>query len=70
MTRFVVRSLVSSSLHEAVHRGEIPADLARQRLARINAMPQLEADALVTLDAVLARQVEGIVPTASIDALR
>ena len=34
------------------------------------ALTKLQADALVTLDAELARQVEGIVPTASIDALR
>jgi predicted nucleic acid-binding protein len=34
------------------------------------ALTQLQADALVTLDAQLARRVEGIVPTATIDALR
>jgi predicted nucleic acid-binding protein len=34
------------------------------------ALTQLQADALVTLDAELARSVEGIVATASIDALR
>jgi predicted nucleic acid-binding protein len=34
------------------------------------ALTQLRADALVTLDAELARSVEGIVATASIDALR
>ena len=34
------------------------------------ALTQLQADAFVTLDAELARSVEGIVPTASIDALR
>jgi predicted nucleic acid-binding protein len=33
------------------------------------ALTQLQADAFVTLDADLARRVEGIVPTASIDAL-
>lgn len=33
------------------------------------ALTQLQADALVTLDAELARRVEGIIPTASIDAL-
>jgi hypothetical protein len=31
---------------------------------------QLQADAFMTLDAKLARSVERIVPTASIDALR
>jgi predicted nucleic acid-binding protein len=34
------------------------------------ALTQLQADALVTLNAELARGVEGIVMTASIDALR
>jgi indolepyruvate ferredoxin oxidoreductase alpha subunit len=34
------------------------------------ALTQLQADALVTLDAQLARSVDGIVATASIDALR
>ncbi len=100
----LLRSQTLSVLHEAVHRGEIPADVALERLARIRALPirllgdavlrrrawdlaerlgwaetydaeyvaltQLQADALVTLDADLARRVEGIVETASIDALR
>src|SRR6059058_4918550 len=99
----LLRSQTLSALHEAVHRGEIPADVARERLKRINAMPirllgdavlrrraweiaeqlgwaetydaeyvaltQLQADVLVTLDAKLARSVDGIVETASIDAL-
>jgi indolepyruvate ferredoxin oxidoreductase alpha subunit len=34
------------------------------------ALAQLQKAALVTLDADLVRSVEGIVPTASIDALR
>jgi predicted nucleic acid-binding protein len=34
------------------------------------ALTQLQADAFITLDAALAEKVEGIVPTASIDALR
>jgi predicted nucleic acid-binding protein len=34
------------------------------------ALTQLQADAFVTLDAELARSVEGIIATASIDALR
>ena len=100
----LLRSQTLSDLHEAVQRGEIPADVARDHLARIWRMPirllgdavlrrrawdladqlgwastynaeyvaltQLQADALVTLDADLARSVEGIVETASIDALR
>src|SRR5919112_1314186 len=100
----LLRSQTLSALHEAVQRGEIPADVARDRLTRIGRMPirllgdavlrrrawevadrlgwsstydaeyvaltQLQADAFVTLDADLARQVEGIVPTATIDALR
>jgi indolepyruvate ferredoxin oxidoreductase alpha subunit len=99
----LLRSQVLSMLHEAVQRGEVPADVARTRLAWINKLPirllgdgvlrrraweiadqlgwtstydaeyvaltQLQADALVTLDAELARSVEGIVATASIDAL-
>jgi predicted nucleic acid-binding protein len=100
----LLRSQTLSALHEAVQRDEIPADLARDRLARIGrmkirllgdavlrrrawdladqlgwaetfdaeyvALTQLQADAFVTLDAELARSVEGIVATASIDALR
>ena len=100
----LLRSQTLSALHEAVQRGEIPADVARDRLTRIGRMPirllgdavlrrraweladqlgwastydaeyialtQLQADAFVTLDAALARSVEGIVATASIDALR
>jgi predicted nucleic acid-binding protein len=34
------------------------------------ALTQLQADAFVTLDTELARQVEGIVPTATIEALQ
>ncbi len=34
------------------------------------ALTKLQADAFVTLDAELARAVEGVVPTASIEALR
>jgi predicted nucleic acid-binding protein len=100
----LLRSQTLSGLHEAVQRGELPADVARERLARIGRMPirllgdavlrrraweladqlgwastydaeyialtQLQADAFVTLDENLARSVEGIVATASIDALR
>jgi predicted nucleic acid-binding protein len=100
----LLRSQTLSALHEAVQRGEIPADVARERLARIGrmsirllgdavlrrrawdvadqlgwastydaeyiALTQLQADAFVTLDAKLARSVEGVVVTASIDALR
>src|SRR3982075_4081862 len=100
----LLRSQTLSALHEAVQRGEIPADVARERLARIGRMPirllgdavlrrrawdladqlgwdstyhaeyvaltQLQADAFVTMDAKLARSVEGIVKTVSIDALR
>lgn len=100
----LLRSQTLSALHEAVQRAELPADVARDRLARIARMPirllgdavlrrrawdladqlgwastydaeyvaltQLQADAFVTLDAELARSVEGIVGAASIDALR
>jgi predicted nucleic acid-binding protein len=100
----LLRSQTLAALHEAVQRGEIPADVARKRLARIGKMPirllgdavlrrraweladqlgwpstydaeyialtQLQADAFITLNLELARSVEGIVATASIDALR
>jgi predicted nucleic acid-binding protein len=99
----LLRSQALSALHEAVHRGETSADVAREQLARIGKMPirllgdavlrrraweiadqlgwastydaeyvaltQLQADAFITLNAELARSVEGIVATASIDAL-
>jgi predicted nucleic acid-binding protein len=100
----LLRSQTLSALHEAVQRGALPADVARDRLARIGRMPirllgdavlrrrawevadqlgwastydaeyvaltLLQADAFITLDADLARSVDGVVPTASIDALR
>ncbi len=63
----LLRSQTLSVLHEAVRRGEIPAEVARERLARIGRMPiRLLGDAVLRL----ARSVEGIVATASIDALR
>jgi len=99
----LLRSQTLSALHEAVQRGELAADVARERLARVGqmkirllgdavlrrraweladqlgwestydaeyiALTQLQADAFVTLDAELARSVDGIVATASIDAL-
>ena len=100
----LLRSQTLSALHEAVHGGELPRDVALDRLTRIRAMPirllgdavlrrrawdlaeqlgwaetydaeyvaltQLQADAFVTLDTKLARRLEGIVPTATIEALR
>jgi predicted nucleic acid-binding protein len=100
----LLRSQTLSALHEAVHNGELAADVARERLRSVGAMPirllgdavlrrraweiaeqlgwaetydaeylaltQLQADAFVTLDAELARLAEGVVPLASIDALR
>src|SRR5918998_5944471 len=100
----LLRSQTLSTLHEAVHRGELSADVARERLERIGrlrirlvgdavlrrvawqvadrlgwastydaeyvALTRLQADALITLDAELERSVQGIVATASIDALR
>ena len=35
----ILKSQTLSALHEAVHRGEIPADVARERLAHIARMP-------------------------------
>jgi predicted nucleic acid-binding protein len=100
----LLRSQTLSDLHEAVQRGEIAAEVARDHLARIGRMPirllgdavlrrraweladrlgwaqtfnaeyvaltQLQADAFITLDKELARSLNGIVETASIDALR
>jgi predicted nucleic acid-binding protein len=100
----LLRSQTLSALHEAVQRGEVQADVARDNLTRIGRMPirllgdavlrrrawkvadqlgwaetfdaeyvaltQLQADAFVTLDAELARSVEGVVATATIKALR
>jgi predicted nucleic acid-binding protein len=100
----LLRSQTLSALHESVHRGELSADEAQERLARIQAMPirllgdavlrrnawkfadqlgwadtytaeyvaltKLQADAFVTLDAELARRLDGVVPTATIGALR
>jgi predicted nucleic acid-binding protein len=100
----LLRSQTLSAMHEAVHRDEIPQDVALDLLARVWAMPirllgdavlrrrafdlaeqlgwaetydaeylaltQLQADAFVTLDAELARRAEGVVPTATIEALQ
>jgi predicted nucleic acid-binding protein len=99
----LLRSQTLPALHEAVHRSDVPPDVAQNRLARIGGMPirllgdavlrrrawdvadrlgwastynaeyvaltQLQADAFVIVDADLARSVQGIVTTASIDAL-
>jgi predicted nucleic acid-binding protein len=99
----LLRSQTLSVLHEAAHRGEIPADEALDLLARIwemkirllgdavlrrkawrfaeqlgwaetydaeyVALTKLQADAFVTLNEDLARQLEGVVPTATIEAL-
>jgi predicted nucleic acid-binding protein len=44
----LLRSQTLSALHEAVHRGEISADVARDRLKRIGAMPiRLLGDAVL-----------------------
>ena len=44
----LLRSQTLSTLHEAVHRGAIPADVARDRLARIGRMPiRLLGDAVL-----------------------
>jgi indolepyruvate ferredoxin oxidoreductase alpha subunit len=100
----LLRSQTLSALHEAVRRGELPTEVARDRLARVGKLPirllgdavlrrrawevadqlgwdstydaeyvaltLLQADAFVTLDAKLARAVQGIVATAPIEALR
>ena len=100
----LLRSQVLSLVHEAVQRGELEADVGRERVAGVRqlgirllgdavlqrraweladtlgwaetytaeylALTQLQAHAFVTLDEPLARSVQGIVETASIDALR
>jgi predicted nucleic acid-binding protein len=44
----LLRSQTLSALHEAVQRGEIPADIARERLTRIGRMPiRLLGDAVL-----------------------
>jgi indolepyruvate ferredoxin oxidoreductase alpha subunit len=44
----LLRSQALSAMHEAVQRGEIPADVARDRLARIRRMPiRLLGDAVL-----------------------
>ncbi len=44
----LLRSQTLSALHEAVQRGEIPADVGRERLARIGRMPiRLLGDAVL-----------------------
>jgi predicted nucleic acid-binding protein len=44
----LLRSQTLSAMHEAVQRGEIPADVARDRLARIGRMPiRLLGDAVL-----------------------
>src|SRR5436853_6589361 len=89
----LLRSQTLSRLHEAVQRGDVTAEVARERLRRIGAMKirllgdavlrrraweladqlgwsttydaeyialtQLQGDAFVTLDATLARSVQG-----------
>ena len=99
----LLRSQTLSAMHEVVHAGELPPEVALDRLERIWAMrirllgdavlrrrafaladqlgwaetydaeyialTQLQGDAFVTLDGDLARDVEGVVPTAAIHAL-
>ena len=44
----LLRSQTLSALHEAVHRGEIPAEVGRDRLARVGRMPiRLLGDAVL-----------------------
>jgi predicted nucleic acid-binding protein len=100
----LLRSQTLAALHEAVARGELPADVARDRLALVGRTPirllgdavlrrrawevadrlgwastydaeyvaltLLQADAFVTMNEDLARSVQGVVATGSIDALR
>jgi predicted nucleic acid-binding protein len=44
----LLRSQTLSALHEAVHRGELQQDVARERLKRVNALPiRLLGDAVL-----------------------
>jgi indolepyruvate ferredoxin oxidoreductase alpha subunit len=101
----LLRSQTLNALREAVHRGELAPDEARDLIGRVGppglkirllgdavlrrvaweiaeqqgwqgtydaeylALTRLQGDALVTLDAGLARSAEGIVPLAPIDAI-
>jgi predicted nucleic acid-binding protein len=48
----LLRSQTLSALHEAVHRGELEPDLARERLRRVGAMPiRLLGDAVLRRNA-------------------
>jgi hypothetical protein len=61
----LLRSQTLSALHEAVHRGELPPEVALDRLARIWAMPiRLLGDAVLRRRAwSLAEQLGGPRPT-------
>ena len=69
----LLRSQALSVLHEAVHRGEVADELGAAGAdtydAEYVALTCSQADAFVTLDHALARAVEGVVATATIDAL-
>jgi predicted nucleic acid-binding protein len=103
----LLRSQTLSALHEAAHRGELPADAAQAQVEEVTrlitklpirllgdavlrrnawqladrlgwadtytaeyvALTKLQGDALVTLDAELARSLEDVVPTAAYEAL-
>jgi hypothetical protein len=62
----LLRSQTLSALHEAVSSGELAADTYT---AEYVALTRLQADALVTLDADLARRLDGVVATAPFGAL-
>ena len=100
----LLRSQTLALLHQAVHDGDLAADVARARLAKVGrmkirllgdgvlrrrawevaddlgwattyaaeyvALTQLQADAYVTLDADLARQLEGVVTIATVADLQ
>lgn len=61
----LLRSQTLSALYEAVRRGEIPADVARDRLTRIGRMPiRLLGDAVLRRRAWdVAVQLDGTQPT-------
>jgi predicted nucleic acid-binding protein len=65
-----IRLLGDAVLRRAAWRIAEQLEWAETYQAEYVALTQLQADAFVTLDARLARRLDGIVPVATIDALR
>ena len=65
------RSVSSATPSSGAEPGTLPSELgwAETYVAEYVALTQLQADAFVTLDAELARRVEGVVRTATLEEL-